>query len=57
MTTTQWVDCYNDGWNGLIVPAAFQHPAKLSRGLIVRIFDELFAMGACDYVFLQEARS
>ena len=40
-----WHGCYDAGWTGLIVPAAFAHPAKMSRALVVRIFDELFAMG------------
>lgn len=41
-----WHGAYDDGWRDLIVPDAFSHPAKMSRGLVVRIFDELFAMGA-----------
>lgn len=36
-----WHRCYKDGWNGLIVPAAFQHPAKYSRRLIARIYENL----------------
>jgi len=34
-----WHGCYNDGWNGLIVPEAFAHPAKYARGLIQRIIE------------------
>jgi len=33
-----WQNCYNDGWQGDIVPEAFSHPAKFSRGLIHRIY-------------------
>ena len=36
-----WTGCYNEGWQGLIVPEAFSHPAKMARGLVRRIFDEL----------------
>lgn len=43
-----WHGCYDDGWRDLIVPEAFAHPAKAARGLLVRIFDELFAMGALE---------
>ena len=46
MTPETWTGCYDDGWRDVIVPAAFAHPAKAARGLLVRIFDELFAMGA-----------
>ena len=42
MTETEvWAGCYDDGWQGLIVPAAFSHPAKAARGLIRRIFNDL----------------
>lgn len=44
--TVQWHGCYDEGWRDLIVPAAFAHPAKMGRGLVARIFDELFARGA-----------
>lgn len=46
MSETVWRGCYDDGWRGLIVDEAFAHPAKMARGLISRIFDHLFAMGA-----------
>ena len=36
-----WHGCYEGGWKGLIVPAAYAHPAKMSRALVKRIFDEL----------------
>lgn len=41
-----WQHCYDDSWKGLITNDAFAHPAKMARGLVRRIFDELFAMGA-----------
>lgn len=34
---TKWHNCYDEGWKGLIVPEAFSHPAKMSRGLLSRI--------------------
>jgi modification methylase len=42
---TIWTNCYDDSHDGLIVEAAFQHPAKMSRGLVVRIFDYLLERG------------
>ncbi len=33
----RWHGCYDDFWKDLIVPEAFAHPAKFSRGLIERI--------------------
>lgn len=42
----RWHGCYDAGWRDLIVPGAFAHPAKMGRGLVARIFDELFARGA-----------
>ena len=41
MDTETWANCYEGGWNGLIVPEAYSHPAKMSRALVKRIFDEL----------------
>ncbi len=41
-----WQGCYDASWRGAIVPEAFAHPAKMSRGLIERIFAELFDVGA-----------
>jgi hypothetical protein len=35
--TMIWHDCYNDTWKGFIIPDAYAHPAKFSRGLITRI--------------------
>lgn len=48
MIPIAWHGCYDDNWTGLIVPAAFAHPAKMARGLVARIFDTLFAMGALE---------
>lgn len=42
----EWAGAYDDGWRDIIVPAAFAHPAKMSRGLVQRIFDELIESGA-----------
>lgn len=41
-----WAGCYDESWRGVIVDEAFSHPAKMSRGLIRRIFDHLFEIGA-----------
>ena len=38
---TVWHGCYEKRWRGLIVPEAMAHPAKMSRSLIERIFDQL----------------
>jgi len=46
MDCEEWAGCYDSGWRDLITPESFAHPAKAARGLLVRIFDELFAMGA-----------
>ncbi len=40
-----WHGCYDESWKGLIVDAAFAHPAKMARGLVRRIFDDLFLSG------------
>jgi len=50
----EWQGCYDAGWKGLIGEAAFAHPAKMARGLVARIFDELFEMGTLKIV-LQKA--
>lgn len=42
----EWQNCYDQGWQGLITPESFSHPAKAARGLVVRIFDHLFEIGA-----------
>ena len=40
-----WTSCYRDNWNGLIVPEAMAHPAKMARGLCRAIFDHAKAEG------------
>jgi len=37
--TTDWHNCYEDSWKGVITPEAFAHPAKFARGQIERIID------------------
>lgn len=32
-----WHGCYEERWNGVIIPEAFAHPAKFSKALIERI--------------------
>lgn len=41
-----WDGAYDQAWGELLHPDAYCHPAKMSRGLVVRIFNELLAMGA-----------
>lgn len=40
-----WQGCYTESWHGLIVPDAFAHPAKYSRGLIHTIYRHLLDRG------------
>ncbi len=40
-----WHNCYDQGWQGLIAPEAFAHPAKFARGLVERIYDHLLSTG------------
>ena len=42
---TTWHGCYDDSWKGLITVESFAHPAKMARGLVVRIFDHAFEQG------------
>lgn len=35
----EWSGCYGEGWKGVCLDAAFQHPAKFSRALIRKIYD------------------
>lgn len=42
---SEWHGCYDDSWNGAIVPEAFAHPAKFSNGLIRRIIKHGLAQG------------
>lgn len=41
----EWHGCYDQGWKGILVDAAFAHPAKASRALLGKIFDTLFERG------------
>ncbi len=45
MKSDIWQGCSDDGWQGNIVPEAFSHPAKFSRGLIHRIYKHAYDMG------------
>ena len=45
MKPTEWTNCYNDSWQGQIVPAAFAHPAKMAYGLLVNIYNHAFRQG------------
>lgn len=40
-----WSGCYDDGWNGVIVPEAYAHPAKMARGLLKRIIRRMLDEG------------
>lgn len=40
-----WEGCYDSGWGDNIVPEAFSHPAKFSRGLIHQIYTHAYHMG------------
>jgi len=42
---TDWSGCYNDNWQGIIVPEAFSHPVKYSRGLIAHIYQHMLENG------------
>lgn len=41
----KWHGCYDDGWQGIIVPEAFAHPAKMSYALTRRIFKHALGEG------------
>jgi hypothetical protein len=41
----EWHGCYDDGWQGIIVPEAFAHPAKMSYALTRRIFKHALGEG------------
>ena len=41
----KWHGCYDDGWQGIIVPEAFSHPAKMACGLTRRIFKHALSEG------------
>lgn len=38
---TTWKGCYKDGWQRVIAPEAFAHPAKFARNLIQRLYQHL----------------
>ena len=38
MSELSWYGCYSESWGKEIVPEAFSHPAKFSRGLLRRIY-------------------
>lgn len=40
-----WTGCYPSHWKGVIVPEAFQHPAKFSSRLIERIYQHAIDCG------------
>jgi len=42
---TKWHSCYKDGWQDIIVPQAFAHPAKMSRSLLSRILSHAKEQG------------
>lgn len=37
MQINTWQNCYSEGWKDIIMPASFQHPAKMLYGLLKRI--------------------
>src|SRR3972149_7248813 len=45
MIERDWYGLYGAGWQGVIVPEAFGHPAKFSRDLIRRIYEYLLELG------------
>ena len=45
MIERDWHGLYAEGWQGEIVPEAFAHPAKFSRGLIRQIYTHILSMG------------
>lgn len=40
-----WHGCYRHGWQGILVPEAYAHPAKMARDLIQRIYAHAAAEG------------
>lgn len=42
---SEWAGCYDERWQGDLVPDAFSHPAKMSRGLVRRIYAHAFEQG------------
>ncbi len=42
---TDWHGLYSESWKNEIVPSAFSHPAKFSRGLIRKIYAHMIEQG------------
>jgi len=38
----QWHGCYEGGWQDMIVPEAFVHPAKIAYSLLIRILTHVY---------------
>ena len=45
MNVTQWHGCYSGSWQGILVPDAFAHPAKVAPGLSYRIYRYMIDAG------------
>ena len=45
MKESVWHGCYDKGWNNVISPPSFAHPAKMARGLLERIIDHGIEQG------------
>lgn len=41
----KWEGCYDNGWQGLIVPESFSHPAKMAYGLLEHILNHAILQG------------
>jgi hypothetical protein len=47
-TKDEWKGCYAGGWQGMIVPEAFSHPAKFAFGLVQRMVQHACTAGWMD---------
>jgi len=45
VNVTQWHGCYSGSWQGILVPDAFAHPAKVAPGLSYRIYRYMLDAG------------
>jgi hypothetical protein len=45
MIERDWYGCHGNGWNGILAPDAFAHPAKVAFGLADRIYSHCMEMG------------
>jgi hypothetical protein len=45
MIERDWYGCYSEGWGSRLTSEAFQHPAKVSYGLAVRIIEHMLEQG------------